>query len=362
MTSETAELAAPGAAVLTLLRSQAREHGSRTAIHQCGAEISYADLCGAVAVRAAGFDGLGESTVLLFQPRRDIDSLITILAGVASRAIILIADPSWTDPELDKVIASCRVTHRVGASGRAEPAAGQSSGHGLTAGWTGVSFGRFTSGSTRSSRCLGFSERTALAAARAWATAAGLGPADRVACCAAFHNGLAFNTSLLSVLGAGAQLVLPGERLLPSSVLRLAAAHQVTRLVAFPFFLDLVVRQGLQERFGQLRQIVSSAEGRIGRIANVGGRKIDPAEVEQAIRQIDGVADACVMSIQVHGRPALAAFIESASLSRRDVVRALTGQVADYKIPAAIRISHGLPRGAVGKVSRERLLAEFKEN
>lgn len=467
MTTIISGRATHGSGVAKLLQRQAREHGPRPAIHERGREISYADLHEAVARRAANFDGLGADAVLLFQPQRNIDSLITVLAGMVSQAVILIADPAWGSNEVNGVIANCAVTHRVDRHGQATPVVGPQRGPAARPG--GVSFGRFTSGSTGSSRCLGFSDRTALAAAETWAAAAALGPADRVACCAAFHNGLAFNTSLLSVLGVGAELLLPGDRLLPSNLVRLIETHGATRLVAFPFFLDLVVQQGKQQNFHQLRQIVSSAdrlqpgtaaalrdvssvcdyyglaevgpctyndaerpgsvghplpgasiriipvteagpagagrvavrtgwmaegyldgdphewaahfsdghyltsdlgrltggflvlEGRVGTIVNVGGRKIDPTEIEEALRLIDGVTYACVFPVHVHGRSALAAFIESASLSRADILRSLSGKLANYKIPSAIRITAKLPRGEAGKVSRERLLAEFQE-
>ncbi len=469
MTTTVSESATAGSGVASLLQRQAGEHGRRPAIRERGREISYADLCEAVTRRAADFDGLGGEAVLAFQPGRDIDSLITVLAGMVSQAVILIADPAWGSDELGSVVANCGVTHLIGRHGQASTADGPRRERGPAPRPDGVSFGRFTSGSTGSSRCLGFRERTALTAAGTWAAATALGPADRVACCASFHNGLAFNTSLLSVLGSGAQLLLPGDRLLPSSLVRLIETHEATRLVAFPFFLDLVVQQGAQQHFRKLRQIVSSAdrlqpgtaaalrevsqvcdyyglaevgpctyndgerpgsvgrplpgasiriipepqagpggagrvtvrtgwmaegyldgdpqewaahlsdghyltsdlgrltdgflilEGRVGRIVNVGGRKIDPAEIEEALRLIDGVSYACVLLVHVHGRPALAAFIESATLGRADILRSLSGKLADYKIPSAIRIAAKLPRGEAGKVSRERLLAEFQE-
>jgi acyl-CoA synthetase (AMP-forming)/AMP-acid ligase II len=117
----------------------------------------------------------------------------------------------------------------------------------------------------------------------------------------------------------------------------------------------------LTSDLGRLADGFLVLEGRVGKILNLGGRKIDPGEIEEALRGIDGVSYACVLPVHVHGRPALAAFIESASLSRTDILRSLSGKLADYKIPSAIRVAAKLPRGDAGKVSRERLLAEFQE-
>ncbi|MEK8173940.1 hypothetical protein NKH77_48410 [Streptomyces sp. M19] len=58
----------------------------------------------------------------------------------------------------------------------------------------------------RCPKCLEFSHTAVHSAARNWAEGTGLTPADRVLCLAAFTNGLAFNTSLLSVFLTGAQL------------------------------------------------------------------------------------------------------------------------------------------------------------
>ena len=104
---------------------------------------------------------------------------------------------------------------------------------------------RFTSGSTGKPNCIEFSGRTVTAAATNWRDGTGLTADDRVACFAGLSNGLAFNTSLLSVFLAGASLHL--SRGLPTGgrIARLIEEVEATRLVGFPALYESILRRGL---------------------------------------------------------------------------------------------------------------------
>ncbi len=104
---------------------------------------------------------------------------------------------------------------------------------------------RFTSGSTGKPNCIEFSGRTVSAAAANWQAGTGLTADDRVACFAGLSNGLAFNTSLLSVFLAGASLHL--GRGLPTGgrIARLIEDVEATRLVGFPALYESILRRGL---------------------------------------------------------------------------------------------------------------------
>ena len=65
---------------------------------------------------------------------------------------------------------------------------------------------RFTSGTTGRPKCLEFSGHAVVSAARNWVLGTGMDGEDRTLCLAAFSNGLAFNTSLLSTFLAGGEL------------------------------------------------------------------------------------------------------------------------------------------------------------
>jgi long-chain acyl-CoA synthetase len=95
--------------------------------------------------------------------------------------------------------------------------------------------------------------------------------------------------------------------------------------------------------------------GRQGRMVNVAGRKIDPLEVEGVLRQLPGVKDVLVCGEDSPDRTVLAAYIESDSLTREELLAFLTTRVAAYKIPQAVVIVPQLPRSSTGKVSVGRL-------
>jgi acyl-CoA synthetase (AMP-forming)/AMP-acid ligase II len=97
--------------------------------------------------------------------------------------------------------------------------------------------------------------------------------------------------------------------------------------------------------------------GRIGRLVNIAGRKIDPAEVEAALRELPGVRDAVVRGEVSGERTVLAAYLEGTAVSREEVVRFCLGRLAQYKIPQLITILPRLPRSSAGKISLGRIEA-----
>src|SRR5690606_6665258 len=93
---------------------------------------------------------------------------------------------------------------------------------------------RFTSGSTGFPNCIEVCGTAVHNAARAWLSATSLEQGERVLCFAGLFNGLAFNTSLLPSLLAGATLWVPSG--IPSSghVMRFLRQVEPTRLTGFP--------------------------------------------------------------------------------------------------------------------------------
>lgn len=119
---------------------------------------------------------------------------------------------------------------------------------------------RFTSGTTGRPKCLEFSGRAVVEAARNWVAGTGMQAADRTLCLAAFSNGLAFNTSLLASFLAGAELHLLRKLPLTRTVAGYVAEHAITRLVAFPTLYRNFVAPGgpAREELSSLRQAISA--------------------------------------------------------------------------------------------------------
>jgi acyl-CoA synthetase (AMP-forming)/AMP-acid ligase II len=266
-------------AILDVLRAAARRHpGRRAVVDTAGTGYTYRELVDAVETGAGWFRSLGQRPPVLLIPGTGPDDVVAVFAAIIAGCVPLIADRTWTAEECARIAAATGASAVLAGDGAAfQPAeSAPSSWPGLR--WAvlptvlptvlpaapgnqlldGIGFGRFTSGSTGMPRCLGFTETAAVNAGAAWRQASGLSGDDVVLCLATLNNGLAFNTSMLSVFGAGATLVLHAGRLIPSSIARAVHAVEPTVLVAFPFVFDGLVTAGRDLGTG-LRLAVSSA-------------------------------------------------------------------------------------------------------
>ncbi len=94
--------------------------------------------------------------------------------------------------------------------------------------------------------------------------------------------------------------------------------------------------------------------GRGSTVINTGGEKVFPAEVEEVIKELDGVADCVVLGIpdERFGQ-AVAAVVareSGAPLEEKDVSEAIRSALAGYKVPRVIRFVETVPRAANGKI------------
>jgi acyl-coenzyme A synthetase/AMP-(fatty) acid ligase len=102
--------------------------------------------------------------------------------------------------------------------------------------------------------------------------------------------------------------------------------------------------------------------GRVAHQINRGGLKIDPVEVESALRRCPDVADAAVIGLPnaVVGETVCACVVPKPGTSPElEPLRSLLGQVlATYKLPEELAVREDLPRTQVGKLDLERLRTE----
>lgn len=97
--------------------------------------------------------------------------------------------------------------------------------------------------------------------------------------------------------------------------------------------------------------------GRLGGAVNLGGRKVDTAEIEQVLLGVDGVRDTAVFADRdARGETVLHAVV-CGSLARADVVDACRTRLAPYKVPGRITFLPAIPRSSAGKVR----LTELRE-
>jgi acyl-CoA synthetase (AMP-forming)/AMP-acid ligase II len=203
---------------------------------------------------------------VLIRARNCADYVIALVGTLLAGGVPMLLDPLTSDTEVAEVIATCGVDlvlDDLSAGPVAGPRAALSDDdHGRYRVLAGVraptghratvvdhrtvvaalardtELCRFTSGSTRTAACIEFSGAAVLTAARSWIAASGLTARDRVLCFAGLYNGLAFNTSLIPSMLAGATLIVPSG--LPSRgyVSRQLALARPSVLVAFPAIYD----------------------------------------------------------------------------------------------------------------------------
>jgi acyl-coenzyme A synthetase/AMP-(fatty) acid ligase len=107
-------------------------------------------------------------------------------------------------------------------------------------------------------------------------------------------------------------------------------------------------------RYGELRLL-----GRVGEVANIGGQKVSPAEVERALRELRGVSDAWVTVVKdKRGTDCLAAAVETTH-GRIDIERSLLQALPAWKLPKRWLIDVALPRTDRGKLHTTELRARL---
>jgi acyl-CoA synthetase (AMP-forming)/AMP-acid ligase II len=98
--------------------------------------------------------------------------------------------------------------------------------------------------------------------------------------------------------------------------------------------------------------------GRRGSTANIGGKKVHPREIEQVVREIDGVSDVFVWLRREGGRDVLCSAVET-SLSLASLEEQLAGRLPVWKIPKRILAERELARTARGKLDTTKLRQRF---
>ena len=101
-------------------------------------------------------------------------------------------------------------------------------------------------------------------------------------------------------------------------------------------------------------------QGRVDRVINLRGRKVDPSEVERVIAELDGVAEAVVIAVASAdgGAEVVQAVVASTAdhLDYRRVAAWCRTRLAEHKVPRRIVFVDAIPRTSRGKVDLAALL------
>jgi acyl-CoA synthetase (AMP-forming)/AMP-acid ligase II len=103
--------------------------------------------------------------------------------------------------------------------------------------------------------------------------------------------------------------------------------------------------------------------GRAKEMLKIGGHRVSPVEIEQAIARHPGVAEAAVVGVQQElAGEAAAAFVvrrEGSAVSETDLRRFCGESLPQFKRPATITFVDALPRNEAGKLLRAELAAGY---
>ena len=104
-------------------------------------------------------------------------------------------------------------------------------------------------------------------------------------------------------------------------------------------------------------------KGRLKDMYISGGENVYPAEVESVLYEHDAIADAAVVGVpdERWGEVGIAFVVADGSISEDEVIDFVRGRLARFKAPKAVHFVDALPRSAMGKVSKEELLAGVEE-
>lgn len=116
---------------------------------------------------------------------------------------------------------------------------------------------------------------------------------------------------------------------------------------------------------GDIGRILATGElmlsGRQRGFINVGGNKVDPAEVEAALLELPEISEVVVFGIpdSTSGERVKAVIVATVALSNMSIRAHLASRLADFKHPRLIEFRPKLPRNHLGKVQRKYLAEEF---
>jgi acyl-coenzyme A synthetase/AMP-(fatty) acid ligase len=99
-------------------------------------------------------------------------------------------------------------------------------------------------------------------------------------------------------------------------------------------------------------------------MVKVGGKRFSSLEVEQALRDMPGVAEAAVVVFERFGEQAIGAFVrvDAGAVVSEEAVRAhLAARLAPFKLPRALRLVDALPRASHDKIDYAALRAFFTQ-
>jgi acetyl-CoA synthetase len=97
--------------------------------------------------------------------------------------------------------------------------------------------------------------------------------------------------------------------------------------------------------------------GRVDDVMNVSGHRVSTTEVESALVDHPSVAEAAVVGLpDADLGQRIVAYVVGADAHPETLIQYVAGQLSVHKRPREVRVVESLPRNAMGKVQKSRLL------
>ncbi len=99
--------------------------------------------------------------------------------------------------------------------------------------------------------------------------------------------------------------------------------------------------------------------GRIKNMINIGGRKVNPLEIEEVIKKMPNVSDCVVFGVKQREKEAIkAVIVPKGTLQEEDVRHRCFEELEYYKLPGMIEMKSALPKNEMGKIRKDLLMEE----
>lgn len=99
--------------------------------------------------------------------------------------------------------------------------------------------------------------------------------------------------------------------------------------------------------------------GRIKNIINIGGKKVNPLEVEKVIKKMNCIKECVVFGVKREEKEVIkAVIVPSGNVEKEDIWRHCFKELESYKLPGIIEIHSQLPQNEMGKIKKGELMEE----
>lgn len=97
--------------------------------------------------------------------------------------------------------------------------------------------------------------------------------------------------------------------------------------------------------------------GRIKNMINIGGRKVNPLEIEEVIKKMPNVSDCVVFGVKQREKEVIkAVIVPKGKLREEDVRHRCFEELEHYKLPSMIEMKSDLPKNEMGKIRKDILM------